>query len=775
MHANQKKHQYITVEHLLLSLLDNPDTIEILLAFNVNINRLRDSLSKHIDTDSKKLSAKSKAETQPRIDFQRVMQRAIFQVQSSGQFEVNGGNVLISIFNEPNSQACILLNQEGITRLDAINYLINKKNSSSLQNNDMQISSKNITQDIDLENENEFPQNDSLLERFTTNMNRKVKENKIDPIIGREVELKRAMQILSRRSKNNTLLVGEPGVGKTAIVEGLARAITMGNVPEKIKGYTIFTMDLGMLLAGTKYRGDFEKRFKLLLKELINFKNGILFIDEIHTLVGAGAASGGTLDAANLLKPILSRGEVRCIGATTYHEFRNLFSKDRALLRRFQKVDVKEPSKQETLDILKGIKTQYEEHHKITYTLSSLRTAIDLSSRYITDRYLPDKAIDIIDEAGAKYNLYHKDPSGKKVSKSDIEAIVCKMAQIPKRQISSNDKNMLINLGKNIKQVIFGQDHVIDKICATIICAKAGLNNLQKPIGSFLFLGPTGTGKTELCLQLSKNLGLPLLRFDMSEFMEKHTSSQLVGAPAGYVGYDQGGQLTDKVMKHPHCILLLDEIEKAHPDILNLLLQIMDNGSLNDNLGRKIDFRHTILIMTSNIGGEEMSKNPMGFNSSAQTKSGLEAMKKFFKPEFRNRLTDSLQFNHLNDTLVLKIVDKFLIQLELKLEEKNITLDVTTKARILLKEKGFDPTLGARPLERIIEENIQRKLSEMIILGKIKRGDTVKISTLNNNIQTTVKNNPKLTMLPGKKSISKKVGQVVATKKSKRTKDKDAA
>ncbi|MDH5355411.1 MAG: ATP-dependent Clp protease ATP-binding subunit ClpA, partial [Gammaproteobacteria bacterium] len=697
--ANEKRHEFITVEHLLLMLLDNDSAAVVLEACGGDIQLLKTELEIFVDQNTPLLLADEDRDTQPTLGFQRVLQRALFHVQSSGNGEVSGANVLVAIFSEQDSHAVYLLNKHGIERLDVTNYLshgISRINDES-EEESFAHESDNIPGDEAQE---------SALEKFSTNLNELAINGKIDPLIGRDHEIDRLIQTLCRRRKNNPLLVGEAGVGKTAIAEGLARKIVEEEVPEILLDSTIYSLDLGALVAGTKYRGDFEKRLKAVISQLTREPGAVLFIDEIHTIIGAGSASGGVMDASNLIKPVLANGDIKCIGSTTYTEFRGVFEKDRALARRFQKIDVPEPSVEESYQILKGLKSRFEEHHNVKYTLPALRKATELASRYINDRHLPDKAIDVIDEAGAKRRLVPEKQRKKTIGIHDIENVVAKIARIPANTVSTNDLEMLKYLGKNLSRVVFGQEQAINALDAAIKMSRSGLGRESKPIGSFLFSGPTGVGKTEVCRQIAKIMGIELIRFDMSEYMERHTVSRLIGAPPGYVGFDQGGLLTEEINKHPHSVVLLDEIEKAHPDVFNLLLQVMDSGTLTDTNGRKADFRNAILVMTTNAGAEMMSRASMGFTLQDHTLDSGEAIKKTFTPEFRNRLDAVIQFKALDTKVILNVVDKFLIELESQLEAKKVSMTITDRARRLLAEKGYDPKMGARPMARVIQDEI---------------------------------------------------------------------
>ena len=704
--AHKKKHEFVTVEHLFLSLLDNNEALEVLNYCSADVEALKKNLETYITETTPVISEEDDLEIQPTLGFQRVLQRAVFHIQSSGKKEVNGANLLAAIFSEKESHSVYLLQQEGITRLDVVSFISHGKD-------DEEFEEESLTED-----KNKKSRDSSALEAFTLNLNQEAIEGKIDPLVGRKAEVERVIQILARRNKNNPLLVGESGVGKTAIAEGIAKLIVENKVPELVKDSTIYSLDMGALLAGTKYRGDFEKRLKLVLKELEEKGNSILFIDEIHTVIGAGATSGGVMDASNLLKPALSKNTLRFVGSTTYKEFRGIFEKDRALSRRFQKIEVLEPTVDETIKILKGLKSRFEKHHNIKYTENSLKAAAELSSRYINDRYLPDKAIDVIDEAGAKQQLLPKSKRKKTISEIDVEKIVASIARVPEKTVSSSDKVSLEKLEENLKRVIFGQDQAISSLAASIKLSRAGLGLVEKPVGSFLFSGPTGVGKTEVSKQLALIMGIEFIRFDMSEYMERHTVSRLIGAPPGYVGYDQGGLLTESVTKHPHSVILLDEMEKAHPEVFNILLQVMDHGTLTDNNGRKADFRNVVLVMTTNAGAHDMSRASMGFNAQDHTSDGAEIIKKTFSPEFRNRLDAMITFNPLSIEVIKTVVDKFLVELQAQLDEKKVQLEVSEKARDWIADKGYDKTMGARPMQRLIQENIKKPLAEEILFGQ---------------------------------------------------------
>ncbi|PHV10304.1 ATP-dependent Clp protease ATP-binding subunit ClpA [Chitinimonas sp. BJB300] len=723
MEARQKRHEYITVEHLLLAMLDNQSAAEVLRACGAKIEQLRRELTDFVAEHTPLVSGSNEVETQPTIGFQRVIQRAILHVQSSGKKEVTGANVLVAIFGEKDSHAVYFLHQQGITRLDVVNFISHGISKVAPQNGGGHGAPKGES-----EHENEAEQSGhGALESFTLNLNQAASQGRIDPLIGREPEIERVIQVLCRRRKNNPLLVGEAGVGKTAIAEGLAKRIVDGDVPDILVDATVYALDMGALLAGTKYRGDFEQRLKAVIKQLADERNGILFIDEIHTVVGAGAASGGTLDASNLLKPSLSNGMLKCIGATTYTEFRGIFEKDNALSRRFQKIDVAEPTIEQTVEILKGLKSRFEEHHGVKYTAAALATAAELSAKYINDRHLPDKAIDVIDEAGAAQKILPKSRQKKTIGKGEVEEIVAKIARIPPKSVSTDDRNALKTLDRDLKNVVFGQDMAIDSLAAAIKMARAGLGNPQKPIGSFLFSGPTGVGKTEVARQLAYTMGIELIRFDMSEYMERHAVSRLIGAPPGYVGFDQGGLLTEAITKHPYAVLLLDEIEKAHPDIFNVLLQVMDHGTLTDNNGRKADFRNVIIIMTTNAGAEALNKTSIGFTSNKAVGDESAEIKRMFTPEFRNRLDASISFAPLGQEIILQVVDKFLMQLESQLHEKKVEAHFSDALKAYLAKKGFDPMMGARPMARLIQDTIRKALADELLFGRLAGGGEVLI------------------------------------------------
>lgn len=720
--ARTRRFEFMTVEHLLLALIDNPTAAQVLRACGGDLDTLRDELDSFVEENTPLLDESDTRETQPTLGFQRVLQRAVFHVQSSGKKEVTGANVLVAIFGEQDSQTVYLLNKQNITRLDVVNYISHgiSKNSQD---------EPEETDEGNTEYGAEEGESDAKpLDKYATNLNIKAAAGEIDPLIGRDHEVERASQVLCRRRKNNPLLVGEAGVGKTAIAEGLAKRIVDGEVPDVLSGAVIYSLDLGALVAGTKYRGDFEKRLKGILNQLKKEPDAILFIDEIHTIIGAGAASGGVMDASNLIKPMLATGELKCIGSTTYQEYRGIFEKDRALSRRFQKIDVVEPSIDQTFEILKGLKSRYEEFHEVKYSNNALKTAAELSGRYINDRFLPDKAIDVIDEAGANHRVKGIATKGKKqITVKDIEAIVAKIARIPEKSVSSTDTDKLKTLSRDLRMLVFGQDEAIETLGAAIKMSRSGLGPQDKPIGSFMFAGPTGVGKTEVTKQLASVMGIELIRFDMSEYMERHTVSRLIGAPPGYVGFDQGGLLTDSVIQNPHSVVLLDEIEKAHPDVFNLLLQVMDHGTLTDNNGRKADFRNIILVMTTNAGAESISRTTMGFTQQDNSSDGNEAVNKLFTPEFRNRLDAIIQFKPLDKSIILNVVDKFIIELESQLEEKNVSIDFNDEAKAWLAEHGFDAKMGARPMSRLISENVKKHLADEILFGKLNRGGRVRV------------------------------------------------
>lgn len=732
--ARVKRHEFMTVEHLLLALIDNDAAAKVLRACGTDLTKLRSELTDFVDSTTPLIpDGDPNRETQPTLGFQRVLQRAVFHVQSSGKKEVTGANVLVAIFSEQESQAVYFLKQQSVARLDVVNYIthgISKVADSGGSDHGLE-HSREQSDEEQIGGESER----SPLEAYAANLNEEARSGRIDPLVGRLDEVERVAQILSRRRKNNPLLVGESGVGKTAIAEGLAKLIVDGEVPEILKESVVYSLDLGSLLAGTKYRGDFEKRFKGLLAELKKRPHAILFIDEIHTIIGAGAASGGVMDASNLLKPLLTSGQMRCIGSTTFQEYRGIFEKDRALSRRFQKVDVSEPSVEDTYHILRGLKSRFEEHHGLRYADKALQAAAELSARYITDRFLPDKAIDVIDEAGAYQQLQAPSKRKKVINVSEVEAVIAKIARIPPKTVSSDDRAALQKLEENLKMVVFGQDEAIAALATSIKLARAGLKPVEKPIGSFLLAGPTGVGKTEVSRQLAKILGLELIRFDMSEYMERHTVSRLIGAPPGYIGFDQGGLLTDAVTKHPHSVVLLDEIEKAHPEVFNLLLQVMDHGTLTDNNGRKADFRNVIFIMTTNAGAESISRRSIGFSEQDHTTDSSEAINRMFTPEFRNRLDAIVTFKPLPEAVILNVVDKFLVELQHQLDDKHVQIDVDDGARRWLVKKGYDKTMGARPMARIIQEHIKKPLAEMVLFGALaENGGTVHVELHNDEL-----------------------------------------
>ncbi|MFU8896282.1 MAG: ATP-dependent Clp protease ATP-binding subunit ClpA [Gammaproteobacteria bacterium] len=717
--AREQRHEFMTVEHLLLALLDVPAAIEILKACNVNLTTLRRELADFIDETTPRLEEGDEQDVQPTLGFQRVLQRAVFHVQSSGRKEVTASNVLVALFGEKQSHAVYLLSLQDISRLDVVNYISHGLTRAGEE-----------TQDKPEAGEGNEPEKDpegDPLEKYATNLNQLAVDGKIDPLIGRALEIERTVEILCRRRKNNPLYVGEAGVGKTALAEGLALMIVAGEVPDVLNDCTIYALDMGTLVAGTKYRGDFEKRLKAVLGALRKNPGAILFIDEIHTVIGAGAASGGVMDASNLIKPVLANGQLRCIGSTTYQEYRGIFEKDHALARRFQKIDVLEPSVPETVEILKGLQSRFEEHHGITYSEDAIRAAADLSARHINDRQLPDKAIDVIDEAGASLRLQSPDPANAVVDVDLIEKIVAKMARIPPKSVSASDKDLLRNLERNLKLVIYGQDKAVETLSSAIKMARSGLRDEDKPVGSFLFAGPTGVGKTEVTRQLAMALGIELVRFDMSEYMERHTVSRLIGAPPGYVGFDQGGLLTEAIAKTPHCVLLLDEIEKAHPEVFNLLLQVMDHGTLTDNNGRKADFRNVIIVMTTNAGAHEMSRSSIGFTEQDHAGDSLDAIRRMFSPEFRNRLDGIIEFQALDTNTISRVVDKLVVELEAQLEDKLVTLELDDEAREWIAAKGYDPKMGARPMARIIQEHIKRPLAEELLFGTLIAGGHIRV------------------------------------------------
>lgn len=725
--ASLKRHEFITVEHLLLALLDNEDAVKVLQACKIDLKKLSRELSEFIEQTTPHIADTDKdTQTDATLGFHRVLQRAVFHMQSSGKNEVSGINVLVAIFSETESQAVYLLKKQGISRLDVVSYV-----SHGIGKTDVE----DVTEEETKEDSPESVVEKKPLEAYATNLNELAEQGLIDPLVGREQEVERVAQILARRRKNNPLLVGEAGVGKTAIVEGLAKRIVDGQVPELLKGSVIYSLDLGALLAGTKYRGDFEKRFKAVLKDLKKRTDAILFIDEIHTIIGAGATTGGAMDASNLLKPALSSGQIRCVGSTTFKEYRGIFEKDHALSRRFQKVDVVEPSVADTIRILQGLKSRFEEHHHIAYTDEALKAAAELAARHISDRHMPDKAIDVIDEAGAYQQLQIPDNRVERIDVPQVEAIIAKMARVPSKSVNASDKELLRNLERDLKLTVFGQDAAISSLASAIKLSRAGLKAPDKPVGSFLFVGPTGVGKTEVAKQLSRALGIELIRFDMSEYMEQHSVSRLIGAPPGYVGFDEGGLLVEAITKTPHCVLLLDEIEKAHPVIFNLLLQVMDHGTLTDNNGRKADFRNVVLIMTSNAGAQSAARASIGFAQQDHSTDAMEVVKKAFSPEFRNRLDAIIQFGRLSDDVLKSIVDKFLVELQVQLEEKQVQLEISEQARAWLAKNGYDPQMGARPMARLIQEKLKRPLAEEILFGKLaEQGGIVHVDMSNEQL-----------------------------------------
>jgi len=738
--AREKRHEFITVEHLLAALLDNPSAARVLRACGGNIDELRRSLSSFLDENVPKLPASSKADTQPTIGFQRVIQRAVLHVQGVGKKEVTGANVLVAIFGEKESHAVYFLHKQNISRFDVVNYISHGISKVPGESQPEAPSSEEGEEGPGVEK--------SPLDMFTVNLNEQARLGKIDPLIGRDKEVERTIQVLCRRRKNNPLFVGEAGVGKTAIAEGLAKKIIDGDVPEVLQGSTIYALDMGGLLAGTKYRGDFEKRLKAVLAQLKKQEGAVLFIDEIHTIIGAGAASGGAMDASNLLKPVLSSGELKCIGSTTYQEYRNIFEKDRALSRRFQKIDVTEPSVDETVEILRGLKGRFEAHHGVRYTQQALRTAAELSHRFINDRHLPDKAIDVIDEAGASQQLVAPTRRKKTIGVHDIEEIVAKIARIPPKNVTTSDREALKTLERDLKLTVFGQDEAIEALSTAIKLARAGLGHPEKPIGAYLFAGPTGVGKTEVTRQLAHVLGLELIRFDMSEYMERHTVSRLIGAPPGYVGFDQGGLLTEAITKHPHAVLLLDEIEKAHPDVFNLLLQVMDHGTLTDNNGRKADFRNVIIVMTTNAGADRAARSSMGFTHQDHATDALDEVKKLFTPEFRNRLDAMIQFRSLDETTIGHVVDKFVLELEAQLHDKHVAIELDQAARQWLARRGYDPAMGARPMARLIQEKVKKPLADELLFGKLSNGGVVKVSAGDDGLRFEIE--PASTKVPAR-------------------------
>ena len=745
--ARQQRHEFITVEHLLLALIDNPSASEVLKACAANLDELRKNLDQFVRDNTPTVGGTEEVDTQPTLGFQRVIQRAIMHVQSSGsgKKEVTGANVLVAIFGEKDSHAVYYLHQQGVTRLDVVNYI-----AHGIRKAEPPEAAKQASEQSPVEAEKEDAEGKaSPLEQYTQNLNQMARDGKIDPLIGRDTEVERVIQVLCRRRKNNPLLVGEAGVGKTAIAEGLAWRITQNDVPEVLADAEVYALDMGALLAGTKYRGDFEQRLKAVIKQLKEQPGAVLFIDEIHTLIGAGAASGGTLDASNLLKPALSSGQLKCIGATTFTEYRGIFEKDAALSRRFQKVEVAEPSVEQTIEILKGLKSRFEEHHSVKYALGALQAAAELSAKFINDRHLPDKAIDVIDEAGAAQRILPKSKQKKTITRAEVEEIVAKIARVPSTSVSNDDRSKLKTLDRDLKSVVFGQDNAIDALSAAIKMARSGLGKPDKPIGSFLFSGPTGVGKTEVAKQLAYILGIELIRFDMSEYMERHAVSRLIGAPPGYVGFDQGGLLTEAVSKKPHCVLLLDEIEKAHPDVFNILLQVMDHGTLTDNNGRKADFRNVLIIMTTNAGAETLQKSTIGFTNPRELGDEMADIKRMFTPEFRNRLDAIVGFKPLDEEVILRVVDKFLLQLESQLAEKKVEVTFTDALRRHLAKRGFDPLMGARPMQRLIQDTIRKALADELLFGGLVDGGRLTVDIVDND-----KGEPevKLDIQPNKKS-----------------------
>ena len=745
--ARQQRHEFITVEHLLLALIDNPSASEVLKACAANLDELRKNLDQFVRDNTPTVGGTDEVDTQPTLGFQRVIQRAIMHVQSSGsgKKEVTGANVLVAIFGEKDSHAVYYLHQQGVTRLDVVNYI-----AHGIRKADPPEAAKQASEQSPAEAEKEEAEGKaSPLEQYTQNLNQMARDGKIDPLIGRDTEVERVIQVLCRRRKNNPLLVGEAGVGKTAIAEGLAWRITQNDVPEVLADAEVYALDMGALLAGTKYRGDFEQRLKAVIKQLKEQPGAVLFIDEIHTLIGAGAASGGTLDASNLLKPALSSGQLKCIGATTFTEYRGIFEKDAALSRRFQKVEVAEPSVEQTIEILKGLKSRFEEHHSVKYALGALQAAAELSAKFINDRHLPDKAIDVIDEAGAAQRILPKSKQKKTITRAEVEEIVAKIARVPSTSVSNDDRSKLKTLDRDLKSVVFGQDNAIDALAAAIKMARSGLGKPDKPIGSFLFSGPTGVGKTEVAKQLAYILGIELIRFDMSEYMERHAVSRLIGAPPGYVGFDQGGLLTEAVSKKPHCVLLLDEIEKAHPDVFNILLQVMDHGTLTDNNGRKADFRNVLIIMTTNAGAETLQKSTIGFTNPRELGDEMADIKRMFTPEFRNRLDAIVGFKALDEEVILRVVDKFLLQLESQLAEKKVEVTFTDALRRHLAKRGFDPLMGARPMQRLIQDMIRKALADELLFGGLVDGGRLTVDIVDND---KGESEVKLDIHPNKKS-----------------------
>jgi ATP-dependent Clp protease ATP-binding subunit ClpA len=738
--AREARHEYLTVEHLLLAILDTPKVREILKACGADLVKLKQELKDHLDQSTPKLEEAEENEVQPTLGFQRVLQRAVFHVQSSGKKEVGVGNVLVAIFSEKQSHAVYLLNRQNVSRLDVVNYISHGLSKIAEEKTDKEEATS--------EGERDAEGGGSALEKYAANLNRMAQEGRIDPLIGRKLEVERTIEILCRRRKNNPLYVGEAGVGKTAIAEGLARLIVEGKVPEVLSDCTIYSLDMGSLIAGTKYRGDFEKRLKSVITELKKIPGAILFIDEIHTVIGAGAASGGVMDASNLIKPVLTNGELRCIGSTTYQEYRGIFEKDHALARRFQKIDVVEPSVSETIEILQGLKPRFEEHHSIKYADAALVAAAELAARHINERHMPDKAIDVVDEAGARLRLKPIGERESTVEVRHIEDVVARMARIPAKSVSSSDREVLKTLERNLKLVIFGQDKAIEALSSSIKMARSGLGDQRKPVGSFLFAGPTGVGKTEVTRQLAIAMGIEFIRFDMSEYMERHTVSRLIGAPPGYVGFDQGGLLTEAIAKHPHCVLLLDEIEKAHPDVFNLLLQVMDHGTLTDNNGRKADFRHVIIVMTTNAGAQEMNRPSIGFTHIDHATDGMEAVRRLFSPEFRNRIDAIIQFASLDSSTIERVVDKLIVEIEAQLEQKGVNLTLDDAARRWIAIKGYDPKMGARPMARVIQEFIKRPLAEELLFGRLVGGGNVRVTVAEDESKLALDIQPSQQVVP---------------------------
>src|SRR6056300_418794 len=727
--ASSLKHEFATLEHLLFALLEDQDALEVLKACSVNVKTLEDDINKYLKEDLKAIvTSDNEADTQPTAGFQRVVQRAVIHTQSSGRNEATGANILVAMFSERDCYAVYLLQKQDMKRLDAVSFMSHGLAKDPNYSKPTSPSGADSTaEDV----ENKKPE--KALDKYAVNLNEKAAEGKIDPLIGRQLELDRTIQVLCRRTKNNPLLVGDPGVGKTAIAEGLADRVVKGNVPEVLLNSEIYALDMGALLAGTRYRGDFEERLKAVMKEIEGNENAILFIDEIHTIIGAGATSGGAMDASNLLKPALQNGGLKCIGSTTYKEYRGYFDKERALVRRFQKIDVSEPNVDDTIKILKGIKSYFEEHHGVKYTSGAIKTAVELSAKYMSDRHLPDKAIDIIDEAGAMQRLMPPSRRKKVIGVPEIEAVVANIARIPPKQISKSDSEVLENLERDLKLTVFGQNEAIERMSSAIKLSRAGLKQEGKPVGCFLFAGPTGVGKTEVSRQLARTLGIELVRFDMSEYMERHTVSRLIGAPPGYVGFDQGGLLTEAITKNPHCVLLLDEVEKAHPDVFNLLLQVMDHGTLTDNNGRKADFRHVVLIMTTNAGAESLSKRSIGFNEQDQTTDAMEAIKRLFTPEFRNRLDSIVQFGALPEDVIEQVVHKFIAELQAQLDDRKVSIELDESAMRWLAKRGYDKTMGARPMARLIQEAIKRPLADAILFGNLSGGGSVLVTVDSND------------------------------------------